>query len=55
MPWTWQAIGTRKHLILNGRVACDAIGIPAPDAGTTIPCAACVEVLLAMERAAFSE
>jgi hypothetical protein len=53
MPWTWQTIGNRKHLIVNGRVSCDAIGIPEP--GDAIPCRDCVEILLAMEKAALPE
>lgn len=49
--WTWQTIGTRRHLIWQGRVACGTIGIPEGD--SMIPCRQCVETVLAAGKAAF--
>lgn len=55
MTWAWTPMGNRKHLIINGRVLCDGIGMPSGgDPDHVMPCVTCIDGLLSMEKAAFA-
>jgi hypothetical protein len=50
LEWAWRGINNRKHLIVEGKVACSASGLPSDAA---VACKQCVDILLKVEKAVF--